>query len=126
MLSLIYLKSVDRGLEYGTKRMQEPDHRKKAPAQQPERRSEARSAADHEATIKLLNPLQASERISARVIETSPSGLTLRLKHALLPGTLVQIRVGEKMLFGEIRYCNPSGAGFRAGVRLQDVFDTGA
>lgn len=105
--------------------MPDPDHRKNAPAQNSERRSETRAAADQEATIKLLNP-QTAGRISARVIETSGSGLKLRLKDALMPGTLVQIRVGEKLLLGEVRYCNPHSRGFQVGVRLQDVFDTGA
>ena len=105
--------------------MHEPDHRKNLSAQQPERRSEARSAVDQEATIKVLNPLETSERSSARVVEVSGTGLKLRVSDALMPGTLVQIRVGDKLLLGEVRYCNPNGAGFLAGVRLQDVFDTG-
>lgn len=106
--------------------MPEPDHRKSPAAQRAERRGEMRSAADQEATVKLLHPLQTSGRISARVIETSEGGLKLRLRDAIMPGTLVQIRVAGQLLLGEVRYCTAHSNGFHVGVRLQDVFDAGA
>jgi hypothetical protein len=106
-----------------------PDHREKAsiPADPADRRVEPRSPADLPATIKLLNPLQTSERISARVIDYSRGGLRLRVEKSLMPGTLVQVRVGEKLLLGDVRFCSPADGGeFYAGVRLQDIFETGA
>jgi hypothetical protein len=95
------------------------------PQDVPERRSDPRSARDQPAIIKLLNPLETASRIPARVIETSRGGLRVSLDRALMPGTVVQIRVGEKSLLGEVRYCNSDGEKFFAGVRLQDVFETG-
>jgi len=96
-----------------------------APAQTTERRADPRQPAEQPATIKLLNPLHTSERISATVVDISKGGLRLRLDQSLMPGMLVQIRLGEKLLLGEIRYCTPAGDEFHAGVRLQDVFETG-
>jgi hypothetical protein len=91
----------------------------------PERRSDPRSLADQPATIKLLSPLEAASRIPARIIEISRSGLRLRVERGLMPGAIVQIRVGEKLLMGEVRYSNPEGEKFQVGVRLHDVFETG-
>ena len=96
-----------------------------APAQTTERRSDPRQPAEQPATIKLLNPLHPAGRIAATVVDISKGGLRLRLNQSLMPGTLVQIRLGEKLLLGEIRYCTPAGEEFHAGVRLQDVFETG-
>jgi PilZ domain len=106
-----------------------PDRRENTsiPADPADRRAEPRSPTDLPATIKLLNPLQASGRISARVIDYSRGGLKLRVEKSLMPGTLVQIRLGEKLLLGDVRFCSPAdGDEFYAGVRLQDVFETGA
>ena len=103
-----------------------PQDREAAAAKTGERRSETRHPSDQPAVVKLLNPLQTSGWISASVIEISRGGLRLRTDRALMPGTLVQIRVGGKLVMGEIRYCNPAGEEYHAGVRLQDVFETGA
>ncbi len=104
-----------------------PDHDEEpsCPKDVPERRSEPRSPADQSATIKLLSPLETASRIPARIIEISRGGLRLRVDRALMPGAIVQIRVDEKLLMGEIRFCNPDGEKFQVGVRLQDVFETG-
>lgn len=89
-----------------------------------ERRAEPRIDADQPATLRLLNPLQASVRIFAHVIESSRGGLKLRLDRPLMPGTLIQVRTGGRLLLGEVRFCNSVGSVFHAGVRLQDVFET--
>lgn len=89
-----------------------------------DRRTDPRLPSEQPATVRLLNP-HASARLSATVMDISRGGLKLRLDRSLMPGTLVQIRLGEKVLLGEIRHCTPVGEEFQAGVRLQDVFETG-
>ncbi len=101
--------------------MAEPDH----PAgSNDERSSESRPPKEPQAKIKLLNPLEPTER-AARVIEMSPGAMKLHVAAMLLPGTLVQIRYQGKLLMGEVSSCEPAPAGFVAGVRLQDIFETG-
>ncbi|HLH41008.1 MAG TPA: hypothetical protein VKX39_17795 [Bryobacteraceae bacterium] len=88
-----------------------------------DRSSESRSPEEQDARIKLLNPLEPFER-AARVVEMSRGAMKLSVDSMLLPGTLVQIRYQGKLLWGEVSFCEPSPAGFAAGVRLQDVFET--
>jgi len=99
-----------------------PDERE---AKQRERRADPRHPTNRPATIKLLNPLQTLTDVSVRVLEISRLGLKLCVNQPLMPGTLVQIRFNGKLLLGEVRYCKAVGDDFHAGVRLQDVFDTG-
>jgi hypothetical protein len=107
-----------------------PDQRGKPPGPaksvEGERRSEPRFAADHPATLKLLNPLQTASRIPATVVESSRGGLKLRVDRDVLPGTLVQIRIDGQVLLGEVRFSNPYSGAYHVGVRLQDVFETNA
>lgn len=94
-------------------------------AETTDRRTDVRHPSDQPATIKFLNPVQSSADVSARVLEISRGGLKLRVNRPLMPGTLVQIRFGGKLLMGEVRHCDPAGDEYHAGIRLQDVFDTG-
>jgi hypothetical protein len=109
-----------------------PDDREKTDANSPpaaessERRSEPRTASNASAFVRLLNPLQTSERLPARVADLSRGGMKLILDRPLMPGTLVQIRFEGKLLLGEVRFCNPVDAEFQIGIRLQDIFDTNA
>lgn len=127
VLCLISLRG--RGYGYGRVQMPGRDRNEKTAgthggADKAERRDEARASVDQPAVIKVLNPLQPSSRILASVVETSRAGMKLRLDRDLMPGTLVQIRIRGKLLLAEVRFCNPAGAGFLVGVRLQDIFET--
>ena len=89
-----------------------------------ERRADPRHPVDEPATVKVLNPLQTAPRSPARIVEMSRGGMRLRMNQSLMPGTLLQIRFMGKLALAEVRYCEPAGEEFYAGVRFQDVLDT--
>jgi hypothetical protein len=52
------------------------------------------------------------------VSDISASGASVLLYCPLKPGTIIEVRQGEHVYRGQIRYCNPEGADFRIGVQL--------
>jgi anti-sigma factor RsiW len=88
-----------------------------------EQRGETRTAVDQAASFKLLDPVTSSSPPhQARVIETSVSGMKLRVKRSMLPRTLIQVRMQDKIVLGVVKYCTEDGAEFQVGVRLVDDF----
>jgi anti-sigma factor RsiW len=81
-----------------------------------EQRRQPRSACDITAHIYVLSP--AEMRTEGRVVDTSETGLRVRLPKALLLGSLVQIRTKDAIYMGEVRHCQNTIAGFEAGVRV--------
>jgi hypothetical protein len=81
-----------------------------------DRRTEPRFSFHASAFINLLEPTMP-ERLPAEVVEVSRGGLKLRTVQFILPGALIMLRVGTEHLFGEVRYCVPSGSDFQVGVR---------
>jgi hypothetical protein len=87
----------------------------------PENRKSPRVATDDPAVLTVLKP-EHSPRITMRIVDTSTGGLKLQLPRELMTGTIVQVRVRERFILAEVRYCIPDASHFHAGVRIQDVF----
>jgi PilZ domain/Putative zinc-finger len=87
----------------------------------PEKRKGSRVATDDPAFLTILKP-ERSPRITMRIVDTSIGGLKLQLHRQLMAGTIIQVRVRELFILGEVRYCIPDDSHFHAGVRIQDVF----
>lgn len=89
----------------------------------PDRRGETRTAIDEAASFKLLDPVTStSPPQQARIIETSENGMKLRVKRLMLPRTLIQVRMQDKIVLGVVKYCAEDGGEFQVGVRLVKDF----
>jgi hypothetical protein len=88
-----------------------------------ENRKSVRVPTDDLAVLTVLRP-EPSGHIDTRVLDTSKEGLKLFIPRELLKGTLVQIHLRDLFILAEVRYCRSFGAGFHAGVLIQDVFAT--
>jgi hypothetical protein len=86
-----------------------------------ERRSEVRIALESPARIKALDPLTSiGPSSSGQVLNTSRTGVQLRVKRAFLPGSVVQIRFQDQIVIGTVKYCTPSGDEFQIGEQLKE------
>lgn len=82
-----------------------------------QKRSEPRFDTSGEGTLQELHPLSL-DRHKVRILNVSKNGLGLVSPKALLPGTIVQLRIKDIVELGNVRYCSASGEGFRIGLRL--------
>lgn len=88
---------------------------KSEPAQ---KRSEERFNTEGEATLQELHPLSL-HRQKVKIVNVSKNGLGLVSPQAILPGTIVQIRIKDTVELGNVRYCMALGQdSFRIGLRL--------
>lgn len=86
-----------------------------------DRRIEVRIATDGPARAKVLDPLiSLGPSFQASVVDTSATGLKLRVPRSILPGSVVQIRFQRQIVLGEVKYCNPFGTEFHIGLRLKE------
>lgn len=72
--------------------------------------------------IVILQPL-SSERLTAKIIDISKTGLAIVTPQNLSCGTSVRIRIGRKVFAADVRYCRPSGAEFQIGLFVQNMRD---
>lgn len=86
-----------------------------------ERRSEVRQSVNQPASLKELLPYVAQRR-EVQVLEISKSGLKLHVSRQIDPGTLVQIRLEDMIVTGEVRYWVSAGDEFQVGIQIQDAF----
>jgi hypothetical protein len=87
---------------------------------QVERRCLPRTTTDEQGWIQVVDP----PRLGAwevRVLDVSRDALSLRTPRHVSPGWKIKIRRGATIVFGEVSYCIPSGAEFRAGIQIQEV-----
>lgn len=84
-----------------------------------EQRAESRYGIED---IVILKPL-SSERLTAKIIDISKSGLAIVTCQNLPCGTSVRIRIGRQIFEAEVRYCQPSGAEFQIGLFVQNTHD---
>ena len=70
-------------------------------------RAEARTAYDEPATVTELG-FSKRQGMSARTIDISDSGVSLRMDEELAVGTLVKIELKDSLLFAEVRNCRSS------------------
>ena len=85
-----------------------------------ERRSEPRIPTDQCGTLQVLQPLSLL-REKVYIFDTSKNGLGLQLSDRLSLGCLVQVRIKDTVVLGEIRYCVKNGDTYRAGVQVEDI-----
>jgi hypothetical protein len=83
-----------------------------------QKRREARFSAEGEATVQELHPLSL-DRHKVKVVNVSRTGLGILGPKAILPGTIVQLRINGTVELGNVRYCTAlEGGVFRIGLRL--------
>ena len=84
------------------------------------RRREPRFNVEGEATVQELHPLSL-DRHRVKIVNVSRNGLGILGPKAILPGTIVQLRINNTVELGNVRYCSALGGGaFRIGLRLHD------
>jgi PilZ domain len=79
-------------------------------------RSEPRIPVDLSAV--LTSP--SNDRMFARVVDMSQSGLGFELPDSVAVGTRVSVHFAYGIAFGEIRHCEAQGPVFRAGIRIEE------
>ena len=84
-------------------------------------RSEIRVGEDSPARVKVLDPMTSlGPSFHARVANKSSKGLKLRVPRSVLPGSVVQIRFGDGIVLGEVKYCIPVEDEFDIGICLKE------
>jgi hypothetical protein len=69
------------------------------------------------ARVKVLDPLMTMGPSSpAFVLKTWDTGLRIKLRTAILRGSLVQVRVEGKLAFGRVQLCLPAGQEFEVSI----------
>jgi anti-sigma factor RsiW len=83
-----------------------------------QKRSEPRFSTQGEGTLQELHPLSL-DRHKVRIVNVSKNGLGILSPQAILPGTIVQLRMNDIVELGNVRYCSAlDDAGFAIGLRL--------
>ncbi|MDP9112704.1 MAG: PilZ domain-containing protein [Acidobacteriota bacterium] len=82
-----------------------------------QKRSEPRFETKGEGSLQEFHPLSL-ERYTVQIVNVSKNGLGLVIRKAILPGTIVQLRIKDIVELGNVRYCSASTEGFRIGLRL--------
>ncbi len=85
------------------------------------KRLEPRFSTGDEAILQELNPLSV-DRQTVQITDVSRSGLGLISAKNIYPGTVVQIRMGQTVEVGEVRYCSPHAGGYKVGLHLNKEF----
>jgi len=76
------------------------------------------------ASVRILNPFSPN-RLCGCVLALSSDVIAIGVGQFLQRGTIVQVRVGNLYLFGEVRDCTPSDLAetpFLAGIEIQDFY----
>ena len=85
-----------------------------------QKRSEPRLDSKDEAILQELHPLSL-DRQKVMIVNISKNGLGILSPNAILPGTVVQLRIRDRIEIGDVRYCSaPDDDGFRLGLRLHE------
>jgi hypothetical protein len=91
---------------------------KTAQAARAQRRSEPRFSAEGEATLQELHPISFDRQV-VKIVNVSRNGFGILARKAILPGTIVQVRIKDTVELANVRYCSAlEGEGFRIGLRL--------
>jgi predicted anti-sigma-YlaC factor YlaD len=83
-----------------------------------QKRSEPRFDTAGEGTIQELRPL-SFDRQKIKIVNMSKNGLGILVTKAILPGTIVQLRIKDTVELGNVKYCSAlEDGGFQIGLRL--------
>lgn len=85
-----------------------------------ERRREHRIQTNDPAMLRMLNPL-VGKLMVIRVVDVSKNGAKLHTPIAIPVGGLVQVRVRQSIILGEVRYCVTVRGQFYSGIRIQGL-----
>jgi hypothetical protein len=84
-----------------------------------QKRTEPRFTTEGEATVQELHPISFDRQL-VKIVNVSKNGLGIVGSKAILPGTIVQLRMNGTVELGNVRYCSAiDSGGFRIGVRLR-------
>jgi hypothetical protein len=87
-------------------------------SQERDLRSELRFSTGDVAVLQELSPLSL-DRQQINIVDVSRNGLGIVAPKALLPGTIVQVRINTNVELGEVRHCSATGEnGYRIGLHL--------
>ena len=81
------------------------------------KRTEVRFDTGDEAIFQELNPLSL-DRLNVSVVDVSRNGLGIIASKAVMPGTIVLVRIKNNFEMGEVRHCSAFGDSYRIGLRL--------
>ena len=82
-----------------------------------EKRGEPRFDAAQ--TVRLTTLGEESERLDARIVNISGTGMRLLVDRMLAPGQTIKVEWDEILLLGEVCYCQPDAEGYAVGVELE-------
>jgi hypothetical protein len=83
-----------------------------------QKRFEPRFTTSGEGTLQELHPLSL-DRHKVKIVNVSKNGLGILSRKAILPGTIVQLRIKDSVELGNVRYCSVLNNGdFRIGLKL--------
>jgi hypothetical protein len=85
-----------------------------------EKRREHRTPANDLGTLQAINPLVVDRR-KVQILDASKSGLKIFSADYLQVGSVIQVRLKDEFILGEVRYCNPVHGGFHVGIQVQAV-----
>jgi hypothetical protein len=84
-----------------------------------ERRMGERVPASDQGHIRILTPVSAVTS-TVQLVNRSTYGMRIKGANSVYPGTLVQIRLKDTLLIGEVRYCTDGlEGGFAFGIRVE-------
>ena len=87
-----------------------------------ERRRERRMATNDYASVQVISS-QTLEHMDVRVLDISRNGLKIRAPKFLKIGVVLQMRLRDTLILGEVRYCVQTDDGFWAGLHIQDCVE---
>ncbi len=85
-----------------------------------EKRCDPRFPASETASMHPVSPL-ILDRSTVQILNVSKRGLMLRAPEFLQVGIVIQIRLKNVFVLGEVRYCKPVDEMFHVGVQIQDL-----
>ena len=99
-----------------------PDERPIDPPPEYNRRAEPRFEVNSMVEVFIRYPSMAGPFRGA-VTDLSKNGLRLRMETSLPKASQVQVKFGEVVVFGEVRFCRDLADGhFEAGLHIEDLF----
>ena len=88
-----------------------------------ERRRDPRVQSSGTVRLRVLDPIPSDgPRTSVQLVDGSKWGIRVDSPRAIKTGAVIQLRVHQQTVFGEVMWCNPAGDGFHIGLQLLDVF----
>jgi anti-sigma factor RsiW len=88
---------------------------------QKDRRCELRFPVNDPVFVQVIEPFSEGT-LRGRIVDVSKSGLRLSLRTAVLPGSLVKVRLALPFAFCQVRHYSQRGEEFHIGVTVQEVF----